>query len=86
MTTTLENKGPSVGLGSFSAATILQDHTLSTNEVGVGANGSGWVSPSSFERWALVKAMVFPVAMHGRESWTIRKADRRRIDAFELWC
>ena len=34
----------------------------------------------------LVKAMVFPVVMHGCESWTINKAERRRIDAFELWC
>ena len=34
----------------------------------------------------LVKAMVFPVVMNGCESWTIRKAERRRIDAFELWC
>ena len=34
----------------------------------------------------IVKAMVFPVAMYGSESWTIKKADRRRIDAFELWC
>ena len=34
----------------------------------------------------LVKAMVFPVVMHGCESWTIKKADHRRIDAFELWC
>ena len=34
----------------------------------------------------LVKAMVFPVVMHGCESWTIKKAKRRRIDAFELWC
>ena len=34
----------------------------------------------------LVKAMVFPVVMYGRESWTIKKAERRRIDAFELWC
>ncbi|KAF7254641.1 putative uncharacterized transposon-derived protein F52C9.6 [Varanus komodoensis] len=33
-----------------------------------------------------VKAMVFPVAMHGCESWSIRKAEHRRIDAFELWC
>ena len=33
-----------------------------------------------------VKAMVFPVVMYGYESWTIRKAERRRIDAFELWC
>ena len=34
----------------------------------------------------LVKAMVFPVVMNGCESWTIKKAERRRIDAFELWC
>ena len=34
----------------------------------------------------LVKAVVFPVVMCGCESWTIRKAERRRIDAFELWC
>ena len=34
----------------------------------------------------LVKAMVFPVVMYGCESWTIKKADNRRIDAFELWC
>ena len=34
----------------------------------------------------LVKAMVFPVVMYGRESWTVKKAERWRIDAFELWC
>ena len=34
----------------------------------------------------LVKAMVFPVVMYGCESWTIKNAERRRIDAFELWC
>ena len=34
----------------------------------------------------LVKAMVFPVAMYGCESWTIKKAEHRRIDAFEMWC
>ena len=34
----------------------------------------------------LVKAMVFPVVMYGCESWIIKKAERRRIDAFELWC
>ena len=34
----------------------------------------------------LVKAMVVPVVMYGCESWTIKKAERRRIDAFELWC
>ena len=34
----------------------------------------------------LVKAMVFPVVMYGCESWTVKKAERRRVDAFELWC
>ena len=34
----------------------------------------------------LVKAMVFPVVVYGCQSWTIKKAERRRIDAFELWC
>ena len=34
----------------------------------------------------IVKAMVFPVVMYGCESWTVKKAKRRRIDAFELWC
>ena len=34
----------------------------------------------------IVKAMVFPVVMYGCESWTIKKAENQRIDAFELWC
>ena len=34
----------------------------------------------------LIKAMVFPVVMYGCESWTVKKAERLRIDAFELWC
>ena len=37
-------------------------------------------------KFHLVKAMVFPVVMYGCESWTIKKAERQRIDAFELWC
>ena len=35
---------------------------------------------------SLVKALVFPVVMYGSESWTIKKAESQRIDAFELWC
>ena len=35
---------------------------------------------------SLVKAMVFPVVMYGCESWTVKKVESRRIDAFELWC
>ena len=34
----------------------------------------------------LVKVMVFPVVMYGYESWTVKKAEHQRIDAFELWC
>ena len=34
----------------------------------------------------LIKAMVFPMVMYGHESWTVKKGERRRIDAFELWC
>ena len=34
----------------------------------------------------LIKAMVFPVVLYGCESWTVKKAERQRIDAFELWC
>ena len=34
----------------------------------------------------IVKAVVFPLVMYGREIWTIKKAEHRRIDAFELWC
>ena len=34
----------------------------------------------------LVKAMIFPVVMYGCESWTIKKAEHTRVDAFELWC
>ena len=37
-------------------------------------------------KFHLVKAMVFPVVMYGCESWSIKKAERKRIDAFELWC
>ena len=38
------------------------------------------------EKVHLVKAMVFPVVTYGCESWTVKKAERQRIDAFELWC
>ena len=37
-------------------------------------------------KFCLVKAMVFPVVMYGCESWTVRKAESQKIDAFELWC
>ena len=37
-------------------------------------------------KFHLVKAMVFPVAMYGYESWTVKKAECRKMDTFELWC
>ena len=37
-------------------------------------------------KFHLVKAMVFPVVMYGCENWTVKKAEHRRIDAFEMWC
>jgi len=43
----------------------------------------GITLPTKFH---VVKAMVFPVAMHGCESWIVKKAEHQRIDAFELWC
>ena len=42
--------------------------------------------PTMVRLWAIVKAMVLPVAMYGCESWTIKKAKHQKIDAFELWC
>ena len=52
-------------------------------------NGETVETVSNFIFWApksLQTAMVFPVVMYGCESWTVKKAERRRIDAFELWC
>ena len=41
---------------------------------------------TSLTKLCLVKAMIFPVVMYGCESWTIKKAECQRIDAFEMWC
>ena len=46
----------------------------------------GYKSCISLTRISIVKAMVFPVVMYGCESWTIKRAEYRRNDAFELWC
>ena len=48
----------------------------------------GWLKtrPLMPAKVRLVKAMVFPVVMYGCESWTVKKAERQRIDAFKLWC
>ena len=49
-------------------------------------SGTSSEEPTCQYRRCLVKAMVFPVVMYGCESWTVKKAEHRRIDAFELWC
>ena len=49
-------------------------------------NTSIQISTEQLEKVHLVKAMVFPVVMYGCESWTVKKAEHRRIDAFEPWC
>ena len=48
--------------------------------------GKQWKQWETLFWGALIKAMVFPVVMYGCESWTVKKAERWRIDAFELWC
>ena len=45
-----------------------------------------WINITLLTKVHTVRAMVFPVVMYGCESWTIKKAERQRIDAFELWC
>ena len=46
----------------------------------------GWDNVTLLTKVHIVKAMVFPVGIYGCESWTIKKAECQRIDAFELWC
>ena len=58
----------------MSRVTIYQDSILKSRDITL---------PTTV---CLVKAMVFPVVMYGCENWTVKKAERRRIDAFELWC
>ena len=43
-------------------------------------------TPTTNAKEAEIKAMVFPLVMYGCESWTVKKAEHRKIDAFELWC
>ena len=58
----------------MSRVTIYQDSILKSRDITL---------PTTV---CLVKAMVFPVVMYGCENWTVKKAERRRVDAFELWC
>ena len=50
------------------------------------SNNIGPMAKTFASGYDVVKAMVFPVVMYGCESWTVKKAERQRIDAFELWC
>ena len=79
--------GPQKSLQIVTAAMKLKDacfleEKLMTNLDSI-LNSRGIPLPAKVH---LVKAMVFPVVMYGCESWTVKKADRRRLDAFELWC
>ena len=58
----------------FSWLIAIQDSILKTRDITLST------------KVRLVKAMVFPMVMYGCKSWTIKKAELRRIDAFELWC
>ena len=61
---------------------LLLGRKVMTNQDSI-FKSRGITLPTKFH---LVKAMVFPVVMYGHESWTIKKAECRRIDSFELWC
>ena len=69
-------------LSDFSSLHLLLGRKAMTNLDGI-LKSRGITLPTKV---CLVKAMVFPVVNYGRESWTIKKAEHRRIDAFELWC
>ena len=61
----------------------IKGHLLLVRKVMAILNSGDITLPTKF---CLVKAMIFPVVMYGCESWTIKKAERQRIDAFEPWC
>ena len=59
---------------------------LTLSKISLPLQTSGSFSEIGGNSVCLVKAVVFPVVMYGCESWTVKKAERRRIDAFKLWC
>ena len=74
--------GARKSLQMVTAAMKLKDAYSLTNLDNILKSGDVTLSTKVY----LVKAMVFPVVMYGCESWTVKKAEHRRIDAFELWC
>ena len=76
-----EELGVLQSMGSQKSQTWLSDYTTITTCLTKFA-----VAITVPTKVRLVKAMVFPVVMYGCESWTVKKAEHRRIDAFELWC
>ena len=74
--------GAPKSLQMVTAAMKLKDTKVMTNIVSI-LKSRDITLPTKVR---LVKAMIFPMAMYGCESWTLKKAERRKIDAFELWC
>ena len=83
----METVADFIFLGSKFTADEIKRHLLLGRKVMTNLDSilkSGDITLST--KVYLVKVMVFPVVMYGCENWTIKKAERRRIDAFELWC
>ena len=74
--------GDSEGQGSWHA----EVHGVIKSQTGLSNCTTTIIVQDNIEMHGLVKAMVCPVVMYGCDSWTVKKAERRRIDAFELWC
>ena len=72
-------------------SSLVRRAIVNNNRFQILISNGGWTQSLLFNpvkptKVHLVKAIVFPVVMYGCESWTVKKAEHRRIDAFELWC
>ena len=72
-------------------SSLVRRAIVNNNRFQILISNGGWTQSLLFNpvkptKVHLVKAIVFPVVMYGCESWTVKKAERRRIEAFELWC
>ena len=74
--------GDSEGQGSWHA----EVHGVAKSQTGLSNCTTTIIVQDNIEMHCLVKAMVFPVVMYECESWTLKKVERQRIDALELWC